>query len=159
MQEKNGNFIIEFGSNQVVITSDIVDAWKDAQQDDSFQKEQGGILAGYYDNLIDSLVISDITYPQEQDTSSRFSFLRRNHGHQNIMDDLWERSGHRKSYLGEWHTHNQPFPIPSSIDIRNWKKISKREQNFDELYFVIVGTQNIGIWCIKQGRLFELGNI
>ena len=159
MQEKESNFIIGFEGKQVSITSDVIKALKEVQQDRNYKKEQGGILVGFYDSLIDSLVISDITYPQSQDVCSRFRFSRKSHGHQSIMDDLWEQSGHRKSYLGEWHTHNQTFPIPSSIDIRNWKKISKREHNFDEKIFVIVGTENIGIWCIKQGDLIELGYI
>lgn len=159
MQELNGNYIIGLEGNQVAITSGVMKALKAVQKDGNYQKEQGGILVGYYDSLIDSLVISDITYPQSQDACSQFRFSRKSHGHQSIMDDLWEESGHRKSYLGEWHTHNQYFPVPSSIDTRNWRKISKREHNFDENYYVIVGTQNIGVWCIKQGNLIELGYI
>ena len=121
--------------------------------------EQGGILAGYYDKWIDGIIISDITYPQDEDVCGQFRFSRKSSGHQKIMDKLWETSEHTKSYIGEWHTHNQKNPEPSWIDVSNWKKIAKRKQNFDELFFVIVGTHNIGIWCVNYNRSVKIGTV
>lgn len=159
MQKTNRNVIIESEDIQVSIAPDVIKAFKTVQEQGDFRKERGGILAGYYNSSGNCLVISDITFPQDKDICSHFRFLRKSQGHQDIMDDLWEQSEHRKSYLGEWHTHNQQYPVPSHVDTCNWKKISKREHNFDELFFVIVGTDNIGVWCIKQGTVLEVDRI
>ena len=153
MQQSNNLFIIKAGGSKVAITFETLHAFKEIQQSHSFQNESGGIVAGYYDSSFEGIVISDITNPQENDTCSRFKFMRRSKGHQEIMDKLWEDSGHRKSYLGEWHTHDQDSPVPSWIDTASWKKISKKPQNFEELFFVIIGRKAIGIWSFKNGTL------
>ena len=72
------------------------------------------------------------------------------------MDKLWDDSQHAKTYLGEWHTHNQRIPQPSFIDRRNWMEISKRKQNSDWLFFVIVGTEQIGIWTIVNEKIVQM---
>ena len=73
------------------------------------------------------------------------------------MDRLWEQSGYKKSYLGEWHTHNQRRPIPSPVDCNNWKNISKRQHNFNEQFFIIIGTMCSGIWMTEDRKIQKVG--
>ena len=157
--QKTDSIIIGNENIRVAVAQEVIRKLRDIQKTHSFRIESGGIIVGYYENSLGELKISDLTFPQAKDVRSRFRFIRKAAGHQDIMDELWKKSGHKKSYLGEWHTHNQANPIPSPIDKLNWKKIAKREQNFDILYFVIVGTSKIGFWAIQNSMLKQVDMI
>ena len=89
------------------------------QKQKQFKLESGGIIIGYYDSSESALRITDITWPQIDDIRGRYRFIRKETGHQEIMDRLWEQSGYKKSYLGEWHTHNPvsytPLTLPTIL--------------------------------------------
>ena len=153
MQKPDSVILGDRKNMKVAVALEVIQQLINLKETHSFGKESGGIIVGYYENSLRGLKISDLTFPQAEDVCSRFRFIRKAAGHQDIMDELWEKSGHKKSYLGEWHTHNQANPSPSPIDKLNWKKIAKREQNFDMLYFVIVGTSKIGFWAIQNNTL------
>lgn len=122
----------------------------------SFRIESGGILIGTLNHAVNKSIITDITEPQHEDRQSRFMFTRREKGHQDIMDTLWENSNNTKTYLGEWHTHNEPSPTPSFVDKRNWIKISQRGKNSEWLFFIIMGTYEIKVWTVNQGEIIAL---
>lgn len=157
--QKPDSIIIGNGSMKVGVALEVIQQLRDFQEAHSFEKESGGIIVGYYEITLGGIMISDLTFPQAEDVRGRFRFIRKATGHQDIMDELWKKSGRKKSYLGEWHTHNQEDPIPSLIDKHNWKKIAKREQNFDILYFTIVGTSKIGFWAMQNSTLIQVAKI
>lgn len=125
----------------------------------NFKIESGGIIAGTLLPAEKKIIVTDITEPQKKDIRNIFAFKRSEFGHQEIMDRLWEDSQHKKTYLGEWHTHNQRIPQPSHIDRRNWIKISQRKQNSEWLFFVIIGTEQIGIWSILDGEIVQMNRV
>jgi integrative and conjugative element protein (TIGR02256 family) len=94
--------------------------------------------------------------PQQNDRCSAFSFKRAVSGHQEIMDSLWEASNHMKTYLGEWHTHRELIPHPSGIDKKNWLEISRRKQNSNWLFFIIVGKSQIRVWTVVNGTIIQM---
>ncbi len=122
----------------------------------NFTIESGGIIAGTLEPSYKRIVATDITEPQVQDRCSAFAYKRSKFGHQEIMDSLWENSKNSKTYIGEWHTHNQQVPQPSFIDRRNWLNISRRRQNSNWLFFIIIGTKQIGVWTISNGKIVEM---
>lgn len=121
-----------------------------------YKVEHGGIMAGILRPDKKQIVITDITTPQEGDICRTFSFHRSENKHQLIMDSLWRESQYTKTYLGEWHTHREATPTPSSVDRKNWNKIIKRQKNSDWIFFIIVGTKNIGLWTIENGRIVKM---
>lgn len=121
-----------------------------------FRTESGGIIVGVINPFSNMIVATDITEPQKKDKCTVSRYRRAEYGHQDIMDRLWDESNHTKTYLGEWHTHNECLPHPSSIDQKNWLDISKRKQNSDWLFFIIVGTIEIGIWTITNDQIVKL---
>lgn len=125
-------------------------------KNNKFKFESGGILIGTLNHAMNKTIITDITEPQHEDRQSRFMFIRREKGHQDIMDMLWKNSHYTKTYLGEWHTHNEPSPTPSFVDKRNWIKISERDKNSQWLFFIIVGTREIRVWTVIQGKIVAL---
>ena len=141
---------------KLMLNTDIKEKIKSIQLKHTFRKEIGGILVGAYDAEIECLRLTDMSFPCPGDQQSRFRFFRKTDGHQEIMDQLWEESGHTKAYLGEWHTHDQDTPIPSVVDRKNWKRIAKRNHNFDECYFMIIGKQTFIIWAVINDAIFEI---
>lgn len=125
-------------------------------QENGYGLEHGGILAGTMNPLKHQITVTDVTTPFERDKQTRYSFKRAVQGHQAAMDKIWQSSDHRKTYLGEWHTHNEDVPIPSYVDVRNWKEISKRNHNSRHLFFAIVGRREIKVWTVESGNVIEL---
>ena len=151
------NLKLKTPSISVCIEENILVEISNYQKQEQFEVESGGIVAGYYDATENALKITDITWPQIDDICERYRFIRKEAGHQELMDRLWEQSGYKKSYLGEWHTHNQCRPIPSLVDYNNWKNISKRHHNFDEHLFIIVGKMSSGIWMVRNRKILKIG--
>ena len=141
----------------VELESKVLQEIKKYQNKGEFFLEAGGILVGIHDIKSKVYRITDITWPQETDKCLTYRFYRKENGHQEIMDELWEQSGYVKSYLGEWHTHNQKNPSPSLIDYTNWKRIAKRKHNYENLFFIIVGTECIGIWTVENDVVKKIG--
>ena len=141
------NFI--FGLS-VYINSTVERQIRDIMLHFDFQRESGGILIGSIEPLRNTITITDITYPQVSDSRLPFSFFRRQKGHQEIMDAIWENSGYEKMYLGEWHTHNTSSPIPSAKDLHEWKKCANRQQNAPITSFLIVGKMEARLWAIHD---------
>lgn len=120
------------------------------RQTEAAAPEAGGVLLGRYILDTSDVVIDDITTPAGEDARGRFSFKRSASAHQRAIDEAWNSSMGRIHYLGEWHTHPEPDPMPSSVDVGDWKRRLKADRfDADSLVFVIAGTESIGIW---EGR-------
>lgn len=125
-------------------------------KNNKFKIESGGILIGTLNHAMNKTTITDITEPQHEDCQTKFMFTRYEKGHQDIMDKLWKNSKYTKTYLGEWHTHNEASPIPSFVDKHNWIKISERDKNAQLLVFIIIGTREIRVWTVVHGEIISL---
>lgn len=115
--------------------------------------ESGGVLIGRW--LLESadVIVDEITMPGPKDYGSRFHFHRDKFHHQQVVDEAWHMSDHTATWLGEWHTHPQPHPVPSCIDRLGWGFRLVRDQAGGEaLFFVIAGTSTIGVWEGRCGR-------
>lgn len=121
----------------------------------NYSLETGGILIGTLSSG-PIITITDATVSQPKDICHKFRFFRSAEGHQSHMDHLWKESGYRKMYLGEWHTHPEPIPSPSMVDIFGWKSIAKRRQNTPWTLFIILGQQIFKVWTVDSGLVKEL---
>ncbi|WP_316657822.1 Mov34/MPN/PAD-1 family protein [Ralstonia condita] len=104
--------------------------------------ESGGILLGYRRGA--HLHVSTMTTPQPGDTQHRYSFQRQAHRHQKIALERWEAEHKTMDYIGEWHTHPETEPTPSSIDTREWQNIYHTKS--EPMVFLIAGTRNM-VWA------------
>ncbi len=141
---------------ELIIDEGIRKSIAKVQVEHDFRLETGGILIGLYDPERGALKITDMSYAYPSDHCGRFHFSRKSMGHQELADDLWVKSGYTKAYLGEWHTHNQPSPIPSITDRNTWKRISKQKNNYDQCYFLIIGRVEYIIWTVINGVIIEI---
>lgn len=141
---------------KIILEDNIKSKILEIQTTHSFRKEIGGILVGAYDAESGGLYLTDMSFPCAGDQQSRFRFFRKSNGHQELMDYLWEESNHTKAYLGEWHTHDQEIPVPSATDKNTWKRIAKRNNNFYECYFMIIGRQEFIVWAVSDSTIIEI---
>lgn len=139
----------------VIISPAVEQHFSDMKSSFNHSLETGGILIGTLSSG-PIITITDVTISQPKDVRHKFRFLRSADGHQSLMDQLWEESGYRKMYLGEWHTHPELVPSPSRIDICGWKSIARKRQNTPWSLFIILGRQFFKIWTIEGGVVKEL---
>jgi integrative and conjugative element protein (TIGR02256 family) len=114
--------------------------------------EVGGVMLGRL--ILDSadIVIDEITLPTSDDRRARRSFFRGREGPQRRINEAWCESHGTRIYLGEWHTHPEDTPEPSSQDLRNWNRITRLSVFEQEsLLFVVVGRRDVRVWELKRG--------
>lgn len=111
--------------------------------------EAGGVLLGRH--LLDgsAIIVDTITTPLSDDKRTRTKFFRAQRQHQAIIDEAWRTSNSTCTYLGEWHTHPEPTPTPSSIDWADWKRRLLSDRYSEPIFFVIVGMNHLSAW---EGR-------
>lgn len=103
-------------------------------------REAGGILLGFRRGP--HLHVAGLSTPMAADRRARHSFHRHAAGHARFATRSWRRSGGRCDYVGEWHTHPDPAPAPSAMDLREWRLILRRRA--EPMVLLICGTD--GIW-------------
>jgi integrative and conjugative element protein (TIGR02256 family) len=123
--------------NLVVIMSDVVQLFKKYQQLLPTAPESAGVLIG--ERRGKHVVITDISTPGKGDSCSRYQVDRKGAHHQNKVNESFIKSNGTKHYLGEWHTHPEKRPTPSSLDYKSWSKISKKDEG---VVFIIVGQES-----------------
>lgn len=108
--------------------------------------EAGGILIGRILEEDNNIIIDDVSEPMPTDKRKRTRFNRKPDGHQEYMNEAFEREKGSCFYLGEWHTHPQRIPIPSTTDRKDWGRLLKVGFESRELFFVIVGLDELKVW-------------
>ncbi|AVY92759.1 hypothetical protein DAI18_00870 [Microvirgula aerodenitrificans] len=123
----------------------------------SGDREAGGVLLGRH--LLDSrdVVVDEVSTPQSSDRRSRYGFFRSSK-HELLARQRWLEENSTSAYLGLWHTHPEPDPTPSGVDLRDWQKaVAGDTYEGDRLFFPIVGTDCIRIWTLsRRGTYREL---
>lgn len=149
---------IEFlGVNKenIVILRNVIEKLVTFAQNDSDKPESGGLFIGklFTGNV---LQIEDITYPMKNDIQTRNSFFR-SFDHAKLLDHIWEQSNGIKTLVGTWHTHPEDDPIPSVVDIKEWKKVIRNNKHSNALLiFAIVGIGKINFWQKHKGKFIKL---
>lgn len=146
------------------LPSEVLEQMSKYIQNDRKKNEGGGVILGRFIIETNDIVIDFVTEPMPGDKRSRTRFKRGVKNHQAIIDKYWYISKGTINYLGEWHTHPEPIPNPSFIDVKSWKKMLSHDK-FDShcLYYIIIGTDGIGVWegdrkALKFIQLKKLNN-
>ncbi len=145
--------LIDPGSGRLVVVSalviELVARYKQLKAGDP---ESGGILIGLRRG--EHFEITAATMPQVDDKRTRFRFERVERGHAEALKKRWAVSMGAENYLGEWHTHPEDHPSPSSIDVTEWQRAVKLHNQ--PLVMLIVGRKStyVAIVChLGQTRL------
>lgn len=132
--------------SRVLIPSNIADQLNDFKQCDLGDLEAGGLLLGLRRGP--HIEIINITTPLQSDIRTRTSFYRSDLGHFMQADRLWMESQQTIGYVGEWHTHPESQPSPSSIDTSEWRRVIRTDKR--STVFLIVGTKS---WFVGRGTV------
>lgn len=108
-----------------------------------WQPESGGILLGRRRGR--HLEVLAATEPSPHDKRFTYFFSRGVEGHAEAAEQAWIRGGHQVDYLGEWHTHPQTIPTPSSMDRAEWCKLVQQHPDMTTLLTVVVGTKELRV--------------
>jgi integrative and conjugative element protein (TIGR02256 family) len=80
--------------------------------------EAGGILVGYYDLNLGTVVIVDALPPPSDSEATPHSFERGIEGLEAAISEISKRTAGVVGYIGEWHSHPDNYPAkPSSDDL------------------------------------------
>jgi len=131
-------------------------AWQTMQgfiQQASDATEAGGVLLGRHLRDGSAIIVDAVTVPVDGDRRARTRFHRAQRRHQAAIDAAWAASARTCTYLGEWHTHPEPIPTPSSVDWADWRRRLLHDRYTEPLFFIIVGTTATRAW---EGRRLDV---
>ena len=84
------------------------------------------------------IIVKEATLPHELDNRSRYGFFPCKEVQQKIILKRFSSGLH---FIGEWHTHPEEFPNPSSIDIFSMSdSFNKSKHELNYFVMVIVGS-------------------
>jgi len=117
--------------------------------------ESGGIIIG---KIIQGQInIIKLSVPTILDKSSRTNFERNKVSAQIILDYEFYNSNGQLTYLGEWHTHPEPFPVPSKTDLQMLKQQFKSNKIMNEFILLLIkGTKGIYLRIMDEEGFQEI---
>jgi integrative and conjugative element protein (TIGR02256 family) len=133
------------GLTSVLIKSRVLLSLETHVQKEGFGVELGGLLLGLRKH--NGLQIEFCTYPGPKDYSAYNRFARSDPKHRAVARELWKKSNKTVDWCGEWHSHPQNLPNPSSIDLSLWKtQVKIRKKHHCNIIFgregIWIGIQN-----------------
>ena len=103
--------------------------------------EAGGLLLGSVHGA--HLLIEQATVPTAWDKRFRYLFERMPFGHEAIALSRWTASQGTVRYLGEWHTHPEDHPQPSSLVRSEWTLLAAQRRDKRPVLAVIIGRRSL----------------
>lgn len=110
--------------------------------------EAGGLILGSVHGP--HMLIEHATTPTSQDKRFRCLFERMPFGHKSTALDQWTVSQGTIRYLGEWHTHPEDHPHPSSIDRSEWKCLATKRLDKRPMLAVIIGRKSLYVELVQS---------
>lgn len=130
--------------DKLVLTRDAILAMDRHLQDHSSKPEAGGQLFARFEE--GAVVVCKCTEPHPEDRRSLFSFLPSRKRERSEISLMYQRGLH---YVGDWHTHPEAFPIPSSTDTATMRRLfTQSRHQLSHFILIIRGTAELpsGIW-------------
>ncbi|CAM3435621.1 Mov34/MPN/PAD-1 family protein [Sphingobacterium prati] len=146
---------LKINKYSIVIHRGPLDILERFTQNGAKAHEAGGIIVGKIIN--EQINIIKLSVPSRMDKSSRMSFDRNKDSAQIILDYEFHNSNGQFTYLGEWHTHPEPFPTPSNTDLQMLKQQFKNNRIMtDFIILLIKGTKGIYLRVLDKYGFHEL---
>lgn len=137
---------------ELVLGAALLDQLREYTQDGPEATEAGGLLLGRLSDNNHHLTLCQCTTPLPGDVREPRGFERNDPGHRAAVRRAWVASGGEVTCWGTWHTHAEPHPSPSDVDLDSWRA-DGRDLAAD-FFHVIVGTEEIGVWEVtRDGRV------
>ena len=102
------------------------------------RREIGGILMA---EQLEPGSFRIVDFSVDPITGTSAHFVRSIEHHQQVLADFFEKAGSdysRFNYLGEWHSHPNHPPVPSSVDVRSMTDLVNGERKIPFAALLIV---------------------
>lgn len=107
----------------VIIAPKVQEHLAGHRQHHFWSREAGGQLFGRFD--ANTMQVLEASGPYRKDTRSRYSYRSNPESAQRSINAYKGRDLH---YVGEWHTHPQHYPEPSSEDLDTVGQVVRRSE-------------------------------
>ena len=124
------------GSGQILVFSEkVVRKFGRYRQKRWYQREAGGQLFARFS--ASRIVVEEATGPRRTDRRTRTSYVPDRAAEQREIDSRHADGLH---YVGDWHTHPEPVPGPSGLDVASISEsVRKSTHALNGFLLVIVG--------------------
>lgn len=129
---------------EVSFSEDVLRIFSKNRQNTFWKAEAGGQLFAHIAGQRWEVVKA--TGPRRSDYRKRFIFFPSRKDDQEEINEAFRDGLH---YVGDWHTHPERKPTPSSLDLESMASmVRSSEYQLPGFLMVIVGTNNIenGLW-------------
>jgi integrative and conjugative element protein (TIGR02256 family) len=130
----------------LTFSANVLHVFHEFRQVQAEASEAGGVLLGYVRG--DHLEVVEATRPTMWDRRLRYLFER--FPNELIVKARWRATDGKLRYLGEWHTHPESVPYPSSTDLIEWRKKAKERVDRRPLLAVIVGVDELHVRLVPS---------
>lgn len=138
----------------VVLADVVLSHFKEHQQKSKRDKESGGQLFAVINENGNHWIIEKATGPNRKDFRSRFGFKANRKIEQNDINSAFEKGLH---FVGDWHTHPESHPTPSSEDKKSISDIFiKSKHELPGFIMIIVGNDELSnLWISISSDKFH----
>ena len=114
--------------------------------------ETGGVLLGYEPDGSD-VVVTAVTGPGPNALHARSAFVPDDLYHARVIAGVYESSGRRVTYLGDWHSHPGGAAVPSRKDKRTLRAMARFRggRTPNPVMLLAAGSPDAG-WGIRAWR-------
>lgn len=119
----------------LVFSEEVVRKFRQHRQTRWYHREAGGQLFARLS--LSRIIIEEATGPRRTDKRTRTSYVPDRAAEQREIDSRHSEGLH---YIGDWHTHPEPLPCPSGLDISSISdSVRKSTHALNGFLLVIVG--------------------
>jgi integrative and conjugative element protein (TIGR02256 family) len=131
-------------SDQVIVLSDSVLDLFSAYRQKGDQPEAGGMLFVRFE--FPDIIVEEASPPGKGDKRWRTLFIPCRKIQRRYIKQKYEEGLH---FIGEWHTHPQNTPTPSSLDLRSMEdSFVKSQHELNRFIMIVVGNsqEELKLW-------------
>ena len=130
------SYPIDHSGQAIVLTSPVLDRFYRHRQMTTDIPEAGGqLFARFEDNIVQ---VERATGPRPSDYRKPTAFIPNRVAERREIEQCFKSGLH---YIGDWHTHPEPYPVPSQIDIHSFRSMYRKSHHqLASFLMVIVGT-------------------
>jgi integrative and conjugative element protein (TIGR02256 family) len=128
-------FDIDGTTQRLILAGSVVEHFLKHQQRRWYQREAGGQL--FATISAGNITVLEVTGPRKTDRRSRYSYVADRDAERLEIQQKYRDGFH---YVGDWHTHPEPVPTPSALDLESIQECVNRSQHgLNAFVLIIVG--------------------
>lgn len=129
-------FSLEDKGPAIELAPEVLATFRRFRQYRCTDREAGGQLFAVFQG--NDTIIVDAKPPNKKDKRTRYSFVPDRNRQQTEIREMYAKGFH---YVGDWHTHPEPVPFPSELDLSSMQdSILKSSHGLQAFILIILGT-------------------